>query len=84
MPSTSPAEGAPLLQFADAVAFAARHYLSGHKEGLWLMQELTGFEDPEPMFAPHRDKPGAEFCLNWSGQNRYFARLRGRWGEIDF
>jgi hypothetical protein len=58
--------GAPLLQMADAVAFAVRHYLSGHRDGLWAMQHLTGFHDVEPLFASGKGQAGGSAALDWS------------------
>jgi hypothetical protein len=65
-------QGAPLLQMADAVAFAVRHYLSGHTDGLWLMQALTGYENPEPAFATHRGH------TNWQWLSSKALRRFGR------
>ena len=60
----TPADGAPLLQIADAVAFALRHFFSGHKDGPWLMQHLTGVQDPTPL-ADGPDHVGREMILKW-------------------
>jgi hypothetical protein len=77
-------EGAAMLQLADATAFVARHYLSGHRDGLWLMQELTGWHDPEPLFAKGRNNPMGHFVIDWRKGEGLSKNAHGRFGGIIF
>jgi hypothetical protein len=68
-PNFTVKQDAPLLVFADAAAFAIRHYLSGHKDGPWAIGHLMGSNnvagDIEPLFAEGRNNAGGAMAMRF-------------------
>ena len=64
-PNFANKQGAPHLVIADALAFAVRLYLSGHKDGPWAMEHVFGTDDVELIFAQGRKSRGASYALDW-------------------